>query len=197
VNRQSAFTLVLLALTPLLGGCAALVLGGAAVGVATVHDRRPYYVVIDDQDIELSAQGILNAEKQISSRSRISVTSYNRKVLLTGQADTESVAAHAAGLVSRMPKVERVIDEVTIGPGIDLMQESNDVVITTRAKVSLAELSLPGFDPTRVKVVTEDGVVYLMGLVSPEEAEAAAEKIRYVPGVKRVVKLFEYPETYS
>jgi osmotically-inducible protein OsmY len=96
-----------------------------------------------------------------------------------------------------MPKVERVIDEVTIGPGIDLMQESNDVVITTRAKVSLAELSLPGFDPTRVKVVTEDGVVYLMGLVSPEEAEAAAEKIRYVPGVKRVVKLFEYPETYS
>jgi osmotically-inducible protein OsmY len=180
---------------PLLQGCAAVVVGGAAVGAATLHDRRPYYVVIDDQDIELSAMGALNANKDVHDHSRISVTSYNRKVLLTGQADTDAIRALAAGLVSRMPKVERVIDEVTVGPRADLRRQAEDGLITSRAKLALIDISLPHFDPTRIKVVTEDGVVYLMGLVTPEEANATVDKVRFVPGVKRVVKLFEYQQS--
>lgn len=176
-------------------GCAALVLGGAAVGGAAIHDRRDYTDMLDDQEIELRAASALGADKTLSERSRIGVTSYNHKVLLTGQAESEAAAAQAAGLVSRLPKVERVFDEVTIGPPTSLTQQSQDALLTSRSKFALTKISLPGFDPTRVKVVTENGVVYLMGLVSQDEADASAEQVRYVPGVNRVVKLFEYRDT--
>lgn len=179
---------------PLLGGCAALILGGAAAGAAATHDRRSYRTILEDQQIEMSAMAALSENREIRERTSIGVTSYNRTVLLVGQAESRVLAEQAAGRVSQVPKVERVIDEIAVGPSIGLMRQTEDTYLTTRAKLALIEVKLPGFDPTRVKVVTEDGVVYLLGLVSPEEGDAAAEKIRYVPGVKRVVKLFEYRE---
>jgi osmotically-inducible protein OsmY len=176
-----------------LSGCAAVLVGGAAVGTAAViHDRRDYTDILKDQELEISAARALRRDSLVSANSRISVTSYNRKVLLTGQARDPEVAARATELVSGIPKVELVIDEVAIGPNISVTQESQDVWLTSQAKLALAKVELPDFDPTRVKVVTEDAVVFLMGLVSPEEGDAAADQVRYVPGVKRVVKLFEY-----
>lgn len=176
-----------------LTGCAAVLVGGAAVGTAAViHDRRDYTDILKDQELEMSAARALGRDPLVSENSRISVTSYNRKVLLTGQARDTEVAARATELVSGIPKVELVIDEVAIGPNISVTQESQDAWLTSQAKLALAKVELPDFDPTRVKVVTEDAVVFLMGLVSPEEGDAAADQVRYVPGVKRVVKLFEY-----
>ena len=174
-----------------LTGCAAVVVGGAAMGAAAVHDRRDYTAMLDDQEIELKAMSAISNDASLDGRVRIAITSYNRNVLLTGQADDDVAASRAATLVAALPKVERVIDEVSVGPPISLTQESRDVFITSQAKIALAKVDLPGFDPTRVKVVTEDAVVYLMGLVSPEEGDASAERVRFVPGVKRVVKLFE------
>ena len=193
-RRALLALLVACPVTAALQGCAPLVVGGVAVGAATIHDRRPYYVVIDDQDIELSAMGVINADPGLKKGSRIAVTSYNRKVLLTGQADTARLVARAGELVSRLQKVELVLNEIQVGPRISLAQEGEDTLITSRALIALTKIDLPGFDPTRVKVVTEDDVVYLMGLVSPAEADAATEKVRYVPGVKRVVRLFELKE---
>ncbi|MFY9976342.1 MAG: BON domain-containing protein [Chromatiaceae bacterium] len=185
--------LVLLGSVLSLTGCAAVLVGGAAVGTAAViHDRRDYTDILKDQELEMSAARALGRDPLVSANSRISVTSYNRKVLLTGQARDPEVVARATELVSGIPKVELVIDEVAIGPNISVTQESQDVWLTSQAKLALAKVKLPDFDPTRVKVVTEDAVVFLMGLVSPEEGDAAAEQVRYVPGVKRVVKLFEY-----
>jgi osmotically-inducible protein OsmY len=184
-----------LAIALLAQGCAPLVLGGAAVGAAAVYDRRDYRAVIDDQEIELRAMAALSQDPQLTGRARISVTSYNRTVLLVGQAYEEALAARAAGLVSGLPKVVRVIDEVAVRPPISLAREGEDVLITSKAKLALAKVRVPGFDPTRVKVVTEDGVVYLLGLVSPEEGDAAAEQVRFVAGVQRVVKLFEHHTT--
>ena len=179
---------------PLLGGCAALVLGGAAAGAATVHDRRDYKAILEDQQIEIAAMAALTENREIRERTSISVTSYNRKVLLVGEAESQVLADQAAERVSRLPKVEQVINEVTVGPSIGLWRQTEDTYLTARAKIAMAEIRLPGFDPTRVKIVTENAVVYLLGLVTPEEGDAAAEKIRYVPGVARVVKLFEYQE---
>lgn len=187
--------LLLSVLTPCLSGCAALVVGGAAVGAAAAYDRRGYTAFVADQEIELNATSALAAEPGLKGRGRFSVTSYNYKVLLTGQGETEAVVAQAAGVVSRLPKVQRVINEVTVGPNISLGRMSEDVVLTSRAKFALLNVKVPGFDATRVKVVSEDGVVYLLGLVSVEEGDAAAEQVRYVPGVQRVVKLFEYRES--
>lgn len=184
-----------LAAASLLNGCAALLVGGAAVGTAAViHDRRDYTDLIKDQEIEISAYRALGKDPLVKG-GRISVTSYNRKVLLTGQVQSPEVAARATELVSGIPKVELVIDELVIGPNVSLTQISQDTWITSQAKLALAKVKSPDFDPTRVKVVTEDSVVFLMGLVSAEEGDAAAEQVRFVPGVKRVVKLFEYRGT--
>lgn len=187
--------LAILAAGLMLNGCAALVVGGAAAGTAAViHDRRDYTDILKDQEIEISAARVLGKDSLVSGGSRISVTSYNRKVLLTGQARSPDVAARATELVSGIPKVDLVIDEVAIGPNVSLTQVSQDTWITSQAKLALAKVKSPDFDATRVKVVTEDSVVFLMGLVSGEEGDAAAEQVRFVPGVKRVVKLFEYRE---
>jgi osmotically-inducible protein OsmY len=175
-----------------LQGCAPVVLGGAAVGVSVAHDRRTPGTVLDDEQLELRGWGILANHPEIREHSRIAVTSYNLVVLLTGQAETQEVSDRFAEMISRLPKVRRVINEVTVGPIASLTSEGEDAVITSRVKLALIGIKIPEFDPTRIKVVTEAGTVYLMGLVTPAEAKATVEKVRYVPGVKRVVKLFEY-----
>ncbi|WP_300970218.1 BON domain-containing protein [Thiocapsa sp.] len=191
-QRRTAAALLLLGAT-LLSGCAPMIFGAAAVGTAaTIHDRRPANVILDDQQIELEAMTALLRNADVRDRSQISATSYNRTLLLTGNADTAEVGQEAAALVSRIGKVQRVVDEVRVGPRLDIRRQAEDTFITGRVKTDLIGVRLPGFDPTRVKVVTNDGVVFLMGLVSPAEADAAAERASYVPGVKRVVKLFEY-----
>ena len=189
-----AGTLLLALALPLLAGCVPLVVGGAAVGVAAAHDRRGYGAVFEDHQIEFMAANALAAEPGLKDRARVSVSSYNAVVLLTGQARTAAEVALAGEVVARLPKVRKVINEVTVGPDQDLAQISNDALLTSRAKLALFKVEVPGFDPTRVSVSTEGGVVYLMGLVSPEEGSAAAEAVRYVSGVTRVVKLFEYSQ---
>ena len=186
--------LLLAGVVPVLGGCVPLLVGGVAVGAAAAHDRRDYTTFIDDQQIDFVATAALADEPGLKGRGRVSVTSYNYLVLLTGQVRSEAEVALAGGVVSRLPKVRKVVNEVTIGPDIDFARKSEDVLLTSRAKLVLFKVEVPDFDPTRVTVVTENGVVYLLGLVSVAEGDAAVEQVRYVPGVVQVVKLFEYQE---
>ncbi|WP_295436923.1 BON domain-containing protein [uncultured Thiodictyon sp.] len=186
--------LLLAGVVPVLGGCVPLLVGGVAVGAAAAHDRRDYTAFIDDQQIDFVATAALADEPGLKGRGRVSVTSYNYLVLLTGQVRSEAEVALAGGVVSRLPKVRKVVNEVTIGPDIDFARKSEDVLLTSRAKLVLFKVEVPDFDPTRVTVVTENGVVYLLGLVSVAEGDAAVEQVRYVPGVVQVVKLFEYQE---
>jgi osmotically-inducible protein OsmY len=187
--------LLMLALAvPFLQGCPAFVVGGVATGAAVIHDRRDAQTVLADQQIELQAMQLLHENPDIAKRSRIAATSYNHMVLLTGQAETRAAAERFANLVSRLPKVRRVVDEVAIGPLASFMRESEDVLVTSRVKLAITEVDYPDFDATRTKVVTEAGVVYLMGLVTPGEADAVVEQARYVPGVKKVIKVFEYTQ---
>lgn len=187
--------LALLGLLPQLQGCVEMAVVGAGAAALASDDRRSLGAQTEDKEIDLNGGNRVSA--RFGDKAHINVTSYNRNVLLTGQADDDVAASRAAALVAALPKVERVIDEVSVGPPISLTQESRDVFITSQAKIALAKIDLPGFDPTRVKVVTEDAVVYLMGLVSPEEGDASAERVRFVPGVKRVVKLFEHLQPES
>jgi osmotically-inducible protein OsmY len=180
--------------TALLQGCGAAVVGGAALGVSVLHDRRDSGTVLEDERIEFNALDTFMEDAQIHAHSRISVTSYNYVALLTGQADNPETKARAAQIVQNMPKVRRVIDEVIVAPTASLPDESTDAYLTSRVKVALFELIIPDFDPTRVKVVTEQSVVYLMGLLTPTEASAVVETVRNIRGVKRVVKIFEYIE---
>jgi osmotically-inducible protein OsmY len=184
--------LALVLVQPALQGCAPAVVAGIAVGASVVHERRDAGTVWEDEQIELQAMADFHNDPTLKKQARVSITSYNHVALLTGQARTEEVRQRAADKVSRLPKVRRVVNEISVGPFASLARESEDTLITSRVKFELTHIDLPGFDPTRVKVVTEAGVVYLMGLVSTEEAEASVEKARYVSGVQKVVKIFEY-----
>tara|TARA_R110002096_G_scaffold194356_6_gene376515 strand:- start:3766 stop:4353 length:588 start_codon:yes stop_codon:yes gene_type:complete len=176
----------------LLSGCAAVAVGGATTGVAVVHDRRTAGTVIDDQAIELKALNIFYGVKTIRLNTHVNATSYNGLLLLTGEAPTEQLRQNIIQRVSRIPKVEKIHNEIIIAAPSSLVSRSSDSLITSKSKVALFNVShIKGFDPTRVKVVTENGVVYLMGLLKQHEVSPVIETIRRVGGVQRVVKLFE------
>lgn len=175
-----------------LNACAPVVVGGAATGANVAHDRRTTGSFIEDQSIELKAYSALRDHEELASQSHINVTSYNMIVLLTGETPTEGYRAQAYDIVSRVDRVRRVHNELSVAAPSSLMSRSSDTLITAKVKTSLFKVKMEGFDPTRVKVVTERGTVYLMGLVNRMEGDAAAEQARHVSGVQRVVKLFEY-----
>lgn len=188
---------VLLTLTTLLSGCGGLVVTGAATGALTVHDRRSAATVLQDQEIELKAFSLRRDHKDISDNSNISVTSYNMKVLLSGQASSPAVSQRFAELVARIPRVEKVYNEVIIGAESTWSDAASDTYLTGKVKLKLLDLKLKDFDPTRVKVVTSKSTVFLMGLLTREEADAVTDLVRYVSGVEKVVRLFEYVQPQS
>jgi osmotically-inducible protein OsmY len=190
---RSALALVSGLLAPvLLHGCAAVVVAGIATGAAVVHDRRSSSTVLADDVIEIQAMNLLHEHPDIAGRSNISIDSYNLVALLTGQAESSAISDRFADMVARLPKVEKVVNEVVIGPNLALSEASHDVYLASRCKLAIANVNIPGFDPLRVHVVSSAGKVYLRGLVTSEEAAATVEQVRYVPGVTQVVKLFEY-----
>jgi len=178
-------------LASLLSGCPAMVVGGVAQTASVAHDRRTTGTYVEDQEIEIRAFRLLQDNPDIKDRSNISTTSYNLSVLLTGQAADEQTSARFAGLVAKLPRVKRVHNEVVVSAESSIADDSNDSYITSKVKLALFDVKVKGFDPTRVKVVTSKGVVYLMGLLTPAEADAVVDKVRRVSGVKRVVKVIE------
>jgi osmotically-inducible protein OsmY len=172
-----------------LQGCATAVVGGAATGTAVVLDRRTAGVIVGDQEIELRAMNRLR-EAFPQKTDSISVTSYNRQVLLTGQVPDEAARSRAGEVVKGVPDVRTVFNELTISGVTSLTSDTNDFSITTKVKTRMfRDDNVPGI---KVKVVTEASVVYLMGLVTQAEAQAATEVARTTAGVTKVVTLFEY-----
>ncbi len=176
----------------LLYGCAPVIVGGAATGVSVVHDRRSAGTALEDQNIEFKALHLKSQNQALYKQANLSATSYNKVVLLTGQADSEQLRQRYVGMIRKISEVKRVVDEIQIGPSTSLTQQGSDTYITSKVKIKLFDVKLPNFDPTRVKVITDRGNVYLMGIVSQQEADEVVQKVRYVSGVKRVIKIFEY-----
>lgn len=175
-----------------LSGCGAVVVGGAATGVAVAHDRRTTGTVIEDQGIFLKAITIRGEDEELSQKSNISVTVHNMQVLLTGQAENAALVESFVQRIATIPRVRNVFNEVEIGAERTWGEATSDAYLTARVKVALFGVEIEGFDPTRVNVTSSLGSVYLMGLLTPTEADAVTEEARFVSGVKRVVKLFEY-----
>ncbi|MCB1924856.1 MAG: BON domain-containing protein [Gammaproteobacteria bacterium] len=175
-----------------LSGCGAVVVGGAVTGAAVAHDRRTTGTVVEDQEIFLRAITMRQQDAALKQKTNINVDVYNLQVLLTGQAENAQVVEDYAQRVAQIPRVRHVFNEVVVGAESTWSESTADAYLTSKVKVALFNVKLPGFDPTRVKVTSSLGTVYLMGLLSPQEADAATEEVRFVSGVKRVVKLFEY-----
>jgi osmotically-inducible protein OsmY len=175
-----------------LSGCGAVVVGAAATGAAVVHDRRPAATVVEDQNIYLKANDLRNKDPDIQQKANIDIDVFNYQVLLTGQAESHEVIEQFKQRVAAIASVRTVFNEVVIGAESTLSESTSDSYLTSRVKVALFNVKIKDFDPTRVKVVSSQGSVYLMGLLTPTEADAVVEEVRFVGGVKRVVKLFEY-----
>lgn len=182
--------LVILSQTAVLGGCAAAVGAGAAAGAAAFYDRRTTGTLIDDELIELKSISALRQNSKLWDQSHINVTSFNNIVLLTGETPDESLRQRAAETVSGLEKVRKVHNEIVVAAPSSMISRSSDTWVTGKVKTLL--LNARKLDATRVKVVTENGIVYLMGLVTRFEADAATDVARQVRGVQRVVKVFEY-----
>ncbi len=184
--------LIFILLIPLsLSGCAAVVIG-AAVGTtaAVTHDRRTTGTFIEDQNIELKAAKSFYSDKEIHDSSHLNVTSYNLVVLITGETPSEGIRNRIVNIVREIPKVTHVYDELTIAAPSSWTSRSSDSLITSKVKTKL--LTLKDFDGTRVKVVTDKGVVYLMGLLTKAESDDATRVAQGTGGVQKVVKLFQY-----
>ena len=188
--RKALATSLLLAaaLTPALQGCLPVVAASAVSGGALATlDRRSLGTQTDDETNEWKASSRVG--EKYSEHVHLNFTSYNRRVLITGEVPSEEVKAGVESIVSGMPQVHGVYNELTIGPVTSYSQRSNDAYITTRVKTRFVDQGK--FNPVHVKVVTEASVVYLLGLVTQSEADPAIQIARTTPEVKKVVNLLE------
>jgi len=182
--------IALIAASTLLTGCSDLISATREAPIQENVGSRTVGNFIEDEAIELKSLVNISKGSAPLSQSHINVTSFNGQVLLTGQVPNESVKREAESVVNSIRDVRRVHNELEIAGPTSTIVRSNDVYLTSRIKLQLlADKSVEGL---RIKVVTENGIVYLMGLVSQSEADRAINIVRAVPGVQRIVKVFEY-----
>ena len=187
--KKSLIAALLLGATvlPALQGCFPMVAAGVTTGVMATFDRRSVGTQTEDESIEWKASARVG--EKLGNKIHVNFTSYNRKVLVTGEALTEDVKAEAESIVGGLANVEEVLNYLTIGSPTSFSNRSNDAFITS--KVKSRSLDTGKFNPVHVKVITEAGVVYLMGMLTQSEADAAINVARHTAGVRKVVNLLE------
>ena len=189
MTRSPLARLALAALlaVPLVSGCAAVLVGAVGGAALVATDRRSAGAQLDDTTIETKVGTTLAS--RYGDRAHIVTTAYNGNVMLTGEAPDSAMVDDAVALARGTERVRAVYNEVAIQPPTDLATRTNDSYITSKVKARFVEANK--FSATHVKVVTERGIVYLMGIVTRDEANAAAELAATTSGVVRVVRLFE------
>ena len=187
MKRRILAPLVLAASLPVLQGCFPLAVTGMGAAALMAGDRRTTGIYVEDENIEWK---FVARTRQDNRGAHVNATSFNRRVLLTGQAPTEDEKRRIEQLARGIESVREVVNEITVGPVLSLATRGNDALITSNVKARMVNNGR--FSPNHIKVVTENNVVYLMGLVSQAEADAATEVARTASGVSRVVKVFEY-----
>lgn len=173
-----------------LSACVPVVAGGAAAGGLVAADRRTSGAYVEDEGIEWKANNRI--KDTLGDKIHVNVTSYNRNVLLTGEAIDESAKTKAETLARSVENVRQVTNELQVSGASALTARANDSYLTTKVKTAFLQANL--FPSNYVKVVTENSVVYLLGVVTHKEADDAVEIARSTDGVQKVVKVFEYIE---
>jgi osmotically-inducible protein OsmY len=188
---RSFALLAVLGLAPLLQGCVEMAVVGAGAAVMAADDRRSVGAQAEDKDIGLRAEARVN--DRFGDKVHINVTSYNRNVLLTGEAPDADTKTQIERIMREIPNVRGVVNEIQIAGLSSYSARANDSYLTSKVKARFVDAN-SGFSANDVKVVTESNVVYLLGLVTRKEAEAAVEIARTTAGVQKVVRVFEYIE---
>jgi osmotically-inducible protein OsmY len=183
--------LLALLLVPFFSGCALLVAAGVATvgtGVAVSQDRRTGGMLVEDQNIESKSNQRIR--DKMGGNLHVNVVSFNRNVLLTGEVPSESARKEIEQIVKDVEHVRNVLNETAVGPVSSFASRSNDALMTSKVKGRFMDGGK--FQINHVKVITEDSVVYLLGIVNTDEAGSAVDIARSTKGVRKVVKVFEY-----
>ena len=188
LKHPSLHKLVLVTcLTASLSACAPMMVGGALMGSLVATDRRTSGAQLEDEGIELRAASRIR--ENLGDRVHISVTSYNRQVLLTGEVPSAQDRAMVEQIVAKVENVRSTVNELAVLGNTTLTQRSSDVLVTTRVRAGLVDAR--DLFANAFKVVTERGTTYLMGRVTQREADRATEVVRTTQGVQKVVRLLE------
>ncbi len=170
-----------------LSGCAPLIVGGVVATGIVATDRRTTGAQVEDEGIELKVASAVRQE--LGDRVHLNVTSFNRKVLLTGEARTQADKDRAEKLAQSQENVLSVVNDLAVAPPSSLTQRSKDTVTTSQVKAAFIDAK--DLQVNSIKVVTERGIVYLMGRVTAREAKRASDIVRGIGGVTKVVRVFD------
>lgn len=188
VGKVLARAVLAICLLASLQGCPLILAGAAGGGVLIAIDRRTLGAQAEDREIQLKA--VAQFARYLPAETHISTTAFNRRVLLTGEVPNEETKQKAAAIARNIDNVQGIVNELAVQGSSSMTSRSNDALLTAKVKASLVkakDLSAHAF-----KVVTERGIVYLMGLVTVDEGRRAADIASRVRGVLRVVKVFQY-----
>ena len=187
-SKKIAQFILAIGFTAQLSACLPLIAGGAAAGGAVAADRRTSGYYVEDENIELKA--LKKMETNLGEYAHVNVTSYNRNILLTGEVPDAASKAKAVLLIKEIENVRTITNEIVVGPKSSLSSRSNDTFLTSKIKTKFVTENK--FPANYVKIVTENSVVYLLGIVTKAEADDATAIASNTDGVDKVVKVFEY-----
>lgn len=173
---------------------AAIILCTVLTACSLFTPRRGFNRVMNDRNVQITAQRALDKDPELSGRAHIGTSVYNGVLLLIGEASTEEIKQRAGADVSGYDGVQRVVNLIDVMPLQSVARSMRDASLTAAVKTSLLHIDMQGFDPGRVSISTAHGNVYLMGLVSHAEADAVVKQARSVAGVQQVVQVFEYTD---
>ncbi|MBE0365008.1 hypothetical protein PULV_a3309 [Pseudoalteromonas ulvae UL12] len=174
----------------ILQGCAAAIVAGTAGAVSAATDRRTLGTQIDDNNIEIKATLEIKGQPQLAKFANISVVSLNGVVLLIGQTPTDEMRTAAERAIKDVAGIVKVHNQIRIGSNVGISTRTHDSWLTSKVKTRL--LTEESISANDIKVITENGEVFLMGLVSDQEANTAVDLARNISGVVKVIKVFEY-----
>ncbi|MEY3106982.1 MAG: hypothetical protein RIT35_1155 [Pseudomonadota bacterium] len=193
---KKLFLLFLLLNTLLIVACSSVATNPDSLVEQTPKpDRRSHEAISIDKVIETEATAELNSDDEIASQSHVTINTYNGATLISGETANESLKNKIVSIVQVIPNITLIHDNLIIAPPSDANSRANDQLITDTIKTSLVQIkSLPDFDPAMIKVVTENGTVFLMGIVRRAEGAIVIKITRLQPGVKQIITLFEYAD---
>ncbi len=183
-------SLIVLSTVLLLQGCAAAVVAGTAGAVTAANDRRTIGSQIDDNNIEIKSAIAISENERLHNYANVNVISVNGIVLMIGQVANHEMKNEAQRIIEGIDGIRKIHNQIRISSNIGMSTQTHDSWLTSKVKTQL--LTTENISSNNIKVVTENGEVFLMGLVSDQEANLAVEVARNVSGVERVIKVFEY-----
>jgi osmotically-inducible protein OsmY len=191
---KKLFLLLLLLNSLLIEGCSTVASNREEItGQSLSQDRRTREAILIDKEIETEAYSELNSDEDLLNQCHFTVTAYNGAVLVTGEASNEELEKKIISTVQDISDVKLIHNNLTIAYPSDANSRANDQLITDTVKKALKQIrTIPDFDPSMVKVITENGTVYLMGLVHQNEGAVVINLTRLQPGVKQIITVFEY-----